>query len=138
MVIIIVSFFCIILGCCAATFLVPFFLGLSECCVWAICSHFRRDDSHDFFGTTLPNTDKRINIDIPASFPIDRGLVDFLVAKGFAEADVVFFLERNQLTDDFIAGIKSGSDDKLSEFRKILDEYFCERTRRKLLGLYCV
>lgn len=138
MLIIIVSFFCIIIGCCASTFLVPFLLELSKHCAWTVCSHFSRDGGYDSFGTTRSDIDKGINIGIPARFPIDRSLVDFLVGKGFAESDVVFFLEHNQLPDDLIAGIKSGSDNKLGEFRKILDEYFFERIRRKLLGLYCV
>ncbi len=138
MLIIIVSFFCIVLGCCASTFLVPFLLELSKYCVWTVCSHFSRDGGYDSVGTTLSDIDKRINIDIPARFPIDMGLVVFLVGKGFAESDVVFFLEHNQLPDDLVAGIKSGSDNKLCEFRKVFDEYFFERTRRKLLGLHCV
>ena len=136
MAILLVSFICMILGACAAAFLVPFLYDLADICVGEVSRRFCGNKRNDSVGVTSAKTEESVNFDIPARFSVDRELVKILVGNGFAEDEVVFFLERKQLPNNIIAGIKSGSDDKLGEFREMLHEYFTEIFRAKILGIH--
>lgn len=121
---------------CTLTFLIPFLTDLAEILAGNVGGYFARNNVDYSVGALSAKSDERVDFNIPARFSADPVLVEILVCNGFAKDDVVGFLERNQLPDDIIAGIQSGSEDKIGEFAKMLHEYIFECTRYRLLRLY--
>ena len=128
---ILITTFITLIACC---FLVPFLLGLSKILLDRIDGHFFGDDEDDSVGKRFLQFQERREWIFPPFYKVDEELVAYLVSKDFGEAVVVGFLEHNKLSRDFIAGIKSGSSDKLAEFSEMLNEYVAVRTKIEILG----
>lgn len=118
----------------ASSFLVPFLFGFSKILLDLIESHLFGDDENDSVGKSSVQFQERREWIFPPFYKVDEELVAYLVSKNFGEAVVVGFLEHNKLSRDFIAGIKSGSSDKIAEFSEMLHEYVAVRTKIKILG----
>ena len=118
----------------ASCFLVPFLLGLSETLLDCIKGHFFGDNEDDSVSKSSVQVQERREWIFPPFYEVDEDLVAYLVSKNFGEDVVIGFLEHNKLSRDFIAGIKSGSSDKLAEFSEMIHEYCAVRTKIKILG----
>lgn len=115
-------------------FLIPFMNGLSETLLDIINSHFFGNDDDDSVSRKLMQMQERRKWIFPPFYEVDEDLVAYLVSKNFGKDVVIGFLERNKLSRDFIAGIKSGSSDKIAEFSEMLHEYCAVRAKIEILG----
>ena len=128
---ILITTFITLIACC---FLVPFLLGLSQNLLDRIDGHFFGDNEDDSVSKSSVQVQERREWIFPPFYEVDEDLVAYLVSKNFGEDVVIGFLEHNKLSRDFIAGIKSGSSDKLAEFSEMIHEYCAVRTKIKILG----
>lgn len=114
---------------CSLPFLIPFSLRLAEISADIIKSKLFGNDGSDSCDISSAQVEERVKYIFPAFWDVDAALVDFLVGKGFLKSDLILFLECNKLPKDFVASIKSGSDDEISELREMVSEYISKRIK---------
>lgn len=124
-----IVFLIIVVSICSLTFLVPFSLRLAEISADIIKSKLFGNDGSDSCDISSAQVEERVKYIFPAFWDVDTALVDFLVGKGFLKSDLILFLECNKLPKDFVASIKSGSDDEISELREMVSEYISKRIK---------
>ena len=114
---------------CSLPFLIPFSLRMAEISADVIESKLFRNDGTDSCDISPAQVKERVKYIFPSFWDVDSALVDFLVGKGFLKPDLILFLECNKLPKDFVASIKSGSDDEISELREMVSEYISKRIK---------